>query len=396
LSPLASTLSSSWPLPDEADPPALVGPPPCQDLAACVVVPVRDEALRLWSALDALAHQHDLAGHALPPSAYEIILLLNNCADGSIDVARAFQRAHPQIRLHLRAVDLPPEEAHVGRARRLLMDEACRRFRILGRPSGLILTTDADTRVAQDWVAANLAEVAAGADGVGGRVLICPFERARLDAGVRRIFLLDLGYRQLCEGLAALIDPEAHDPFPRHHQHCGASLAVTAAAYARVGRMPPVPSSEDVALFRAIRRADGRFRHSPRVRVWTSARLVGRARRGYADSFSRFVRQLEAGIELAVEPATALERRLRARSRLRAIWASGAQAGPRPLSGLAHELGVCSGWLASTLAGGGPFGLLLERIEVQSSSAPVAPGHRIERAIAELRERIANLRRVPA
>jgi Glycosyl transferase family 2 len=374
----------------------LVGLPPSQDLAACVVVPVRNEVERMWSVLDALAHQQDLAGHALAGSRYEIILLLNNCTDGSTEVARAFKRAHPQLSLHLCVVDLPPEEAHVGRARRLLMDEACRRFRMLDRPLGLILTTDADTRVAEDWVVANLAEVAAGVDGVGGRVMICPIERARLDADVRRIFLLDLGYRQLCEALAALIDPEAHDPFPRHHQHCGASLAVTAAAYARVGRMPPVPSSEDVALFRAIRRIDGRFRHSPQVRVWTSARLVGRAARGYADSFSRFARQVEAGIELTVEPAATLERRFRARSRLRALWALRVHGGAKPLSGLAGELGVCSAWLASALGEHGPFGLLLEQIEARATFDPTVGGQRIEGAIGDLRRRIASLKRAIA
>ena len=44
----------------------------------------------------------------------------------------------------------------------------------------------------------------------------------------------------------------------------------------RVGGLPVLPAGEDVALGRALRRADIEIRHSPEVRVFTSGRLRGR------------------------------------------------------------------------------------------------------------------------
>ena len=48
-------------------------------------------------------------------------------------------------------------------------------------------------------------------------------------------------------------------------------MAVTVGAYRRVGGIPPLPSLEDVALYDALRAVNARIRHSPAVRVVTSA-----------------------------------------------------------------------------------------------------------------------------
>ena len=208
------------------------------------------------------------------------------------------------------SVTLGPREAHVGRARQLAMDAACARLLAAGRPDGLLLSTDADTEPAPDWIARTAAEVAAGADAVGGRALLRADERAALDPGVRRLYLLDLAYRRALEELRDLYAPDLHDPFPRHHHHFGASLAVTARAYAWVGGLPAVPSSEDVALADALVEAGARLRHSPSVRVRTSARSVGRAPGGLADVFRWWAEVVADGREPLVEPAADAERRL--------------------------------------------------------------------------------------
>jgi len=127
---------------------------------------------------------------------------------------------------------------------------------------------------------------------------------------VRRLFLLDIGYRRALEELRSLYAPEAHDPFPRHHQHFGGSLAVIAAAYAQAGGMPLKRSSEDVALYRAIVQSGGRFRHSHRVRVYTSARVVGRAEGGLADAISWWHDRARDAAPVLVESAAAAETRL--------------------------------------------------------------------------------------
>jgi cellulose synthase/poly-beta-1,6-N-acetylglucosamine synthase-like glycosyltransferase len=135
-------------------------PPPDPRLQFCVTVPARDEAAYLPRLVRALARQEDLAGQPLPPGSVEVLLLLNNCSDGTPAVARAFGASHPAPGLRVAEVRFEAAEAHMGRARQVLMDAALARFHTLARPDGLILTTDADTRPDADWIAAQAAEVA--------------------------------------------------------------------------------------------------------------------------------------------------------------------------------------------------------------------------------------------
>ena len=281
--------------------------PPAAGLRAVVAVPAKDEAARLPRLIAALAAQRDLAGALLPPGTVEVVLLLNGGTDDSPAVARRLAAAYPH--LPLRTLDVSEGIAHVGHARQRAMDLAFGRLLIAGRPAGLVLTTDADSRPAPDWVAQNEAEVARGAALVGGRVLLDPAERAALAPGVRALYLLDVGYRRLLERLADRYCPSPHDPFPRHHQHYGASLAITAAAYASAGGLPAVPSSEDVALMRAVEADGGRVRHSDRVRVFTSARRDGRAAGGLASAFQFWDRSVAEGQPVLVEAPWHAERR---------------------------------------------------------------------------------------
>jgi len=258
----------------------------------------------------ALASQRDLAGNALDPCTFEVLLLLNNCTDATAEVAAALQTRHAPLQLHVAAVNFHEDEAHVGRARQALFDAAYARFRTLRRSSGVILTTDADSQPAADWIAQTEAEIARGVVGVGGRITLDPDEAANLPAGVRKFLLLDIGYRRALEELRSLHAPEAHDPFPRHHQHFGGSLAVTAAAYAQAGSMPLRRMNEDVALYRAVVESGGRFRHSPTVRVQTSARLIGRAQGGMADALGWWERQAHSAMPVLVESAIRAQVRL--------------------------------------------------------------------------------------
>src|SRR6202522_180774 len=261
-------------------------PPPHPRLQVCVVVPARNEESGLPHLVAALAGQLGLDGLPLDPEVFEIILLLNNWIDRSAAVLRNL-RFPGTIKLHVGEITLEAYEAHVGRARQILFDTAYDRFRAIGRSDGLILTTDADTRPEPDWIGQTCAEFAKNVSGVGGRIILEPEERAALPESVQRLFLLDVGYRRALEEMRSLYAPEPEDPFPRHHQHYGASLAVTAAAYAKAGGMPLTRSSEDAALYRAVVASGGRFRHSYRVQVRTSARVLGRAEGGLAGALGR-------------------------------------------------------------------------------------------------------------
>ena len=106
---------------------------------------------------------------------WEVIVVLDACTDDTAGrVAEAAAR-HPQLPLHV----LRGPGRGAGPARRVGMDAAAARL----APDGLIACTDADSTVAPDWVAAQLAAAAAGARAIGGRIEIAPAEMAALPPG---------------------------------------------------------------------------------------------------------------------------------------------------------------------------------------------------------------------
>jgi hypothetical protein len=293
--------------------------PPDPRLQACVILPIRNEQELLAEALFPLANQRTEAGAKLPYADYEVLALINNSSDTSIQIAREFARRHPEFRLHIFERQLPDRYAHIGYVRRLLMDSACSRL-IDMRPHGAILSTDADTRVAPNWIAVNLSELHRGADAVGGRIFTRADERAPLDRGIACMQRLDQSYRRLVSWIESRFDPEPYDPWPRHHQHFGSSLAITADAYATVGGVPPRRYFEDLALYSALRRRDFRIRHSLRVRVQTSARLDGRTKFGWSRTLAEWQQAGKAASRIKVESRRFLEFMFETRRMLRQAW----------------------------------------------------------------------------
>lgn len=378
----------------------LILTPPLQHCEVSVVVPVRDEAETLFSSLHALAHQIDLAGNPLNQERYEIILLANNCSDNSAAISRHFAKQHSSLVLHVVEMTLPASEAYIGRVRQILMDEAYRRLTTLGRRHGVIASTDGDTRVAPTSIAANLSEIACGANAVGGRILTERTSRAALDPSTREYHLREVGYRYLVAELETYLDGNPYDPWPRHYQHFGASLAVTVQMYEQVGGLPPVRTPEDVAFYRALLRVNARFRHSPLVRVVTSARQIGRAKVGLANQLNEWATMGRQHQPFWVESAAAIEARLRARHELRGLWwriLDGYHPTSKDIAPLAHRLGITTEFLMNELALPHPFGFLLERLEQRQQEEGVWvkrwPLVEIKQAIDDLRLRLDYLRR---
>jgi hypothetical protein len=326
----------------------------------CVIIPVRNEAENMQATLLALTNQVDLTGKPLNKNCYEIIVLANNCTDNSAEIVRHFARTHPDLMLHLVEKTIRSDRAHVGWVRKLLMDEAYRRFQLIGRDSGIIASTDGDTRVASTWIAATIAEIEAGADAVGGRITTDSRERNKLDKTARLYFLRYLRYNYLISQLEAAIDPN-FDSFPRHHHHYGASFAVTAQIYGQVGGLPPLPSSEDVALYDALMRVDARFRHSQAVRVVTSARAIGRAKAGLADRLSELNKIGQQPQCPLVESALTIEARFRLRRQLRYLWQRIAD-NSLEMTIVAQKLGIDRDLLAEIISRSPTFGLVIAQI----------------------------------
>ena len=290
-------------------------PPPPTGPGFVVAIPVRDEEERLPACLRALAGQRDRFGHAIPPALVRVVVFANNCADRSASLARKLGAG---LSLHIRVVEdrLPPATAHAGNARRAVMDLAEAWLVEAGESDGVILATDADSQVAPNWIAENLAAFEAGAEVVLGCIDLDE-EGARLPEALHRRGELEGTYERLLTELSWLLDPLGHDPWPHHATISGASLGVTRTAYCRVGRLPRVPVGEDKALIALLSRHDARIRHCPTAHVITSGRTHGRAPGGVADALAIRSREPDTFCDEALEPFRVAFARAAWRGRLR-------------------------------------------------------------------------------
>jgi glycosyltransferase involved in cell wall biosynthesis len=374
----------------------LICVPPLPQCEVSVIVPVKDEAQTLATTLTALAHQTCLNGQPLNPLSYEIIVLVNNCTDESAQIVRQFAKRHPQLALHLAEITLPPDRAYIGYVRKLLMDEAYCRLMSLEKPAGIIASTDGDTQVAANWIAATLHEIGRGVDAVGGRIVTDRHSRRALPPQAKTCFLQEVGYRSLVAQMEYYLDPDPYDPLPRHYQHYGASLAVTAQMYAKAGGIPPVRTPEDEAFYQSLVRVNARFRHSPLVQVTTSARASGRSPVGLANQLRKWT-EMAGDSSLKVEPAAVTISRFRSRRKLRFLWQKLAHGSTNlsvpEIEPLAHKLGVGANWLLDELVRHSTFGGLFEQVtqhQHQNWSSRWQPID-VKVAIVDLRQHIAHL-----
>jgi hypothetical protein len=273
-----------------------------------VAIPARNEEKRIAACLEALADQST-------DERFAVVVLANNCTDRTVRIVRTFARK-ARIPVIAHEVRLDGDRANAGHARRLAMNAA---LDLVGS-EGAVMTTDADSRVNRRWVAANLEELRAGADLVCGSVSPDFAEPAVFPPHVYPQGALEFLFQRMAAELEALLDPLPHDPWPRHLIESGASLAVRAEVYARVGGVPDVRGGEDRAFVDLVRRAGGRVRHSQGPRVATSCRLDGRAVGGWADDLMRRARDPKAPCHPLIEPTEDFLRRAGMRGALRASW----------------------------------------------------------------------------
>ncbi len=250
-------------------------PPPHPALKVSVVVPARNEEKLVGSCLEALAEQE-----GVNPKEYEVLLVLDRCTDETEVRAREIADTHPRFGLHL--LDGPGKGS--GHVRRMGMERASARLLGLGRPKGLIASTDADTVVAPDWLAAQLRAVSRGALAIGGRIELAE------DSLPESIFRwhTERGRRRH-ESL--LSEPEQLGK-AEHWQFSGASLALTAKIYREIGGLEPRVALEDEHLEHVLRQRDVPIERLLSVRVTTSARLEGRAKQGLARDLAAAVEKL--------------------------------------------------------------------------------------------------------
>ncbi|MGP5726208.1 glycosyltransferase [Arthrobacter rhombi] len=219
-----------------------------------VVVPVRDEEMRLPATLDHIRRAMDRVESGRRREA-RLVVVLDVCTDGSAGIATAAADADPRIRI------ITSDAGSVGVARSLGVATALAGIPPQDLHRQWIANTDADTRVPPDWL-----EVFADAADAGTDALV----------GTVEPDVLELGRHRYAAWQALHIQHEGHP-----HVH-GANLGVRASAYRDAGGFQPVQGDEDVRLVEALRARGAVVRSSGRPHVVTSGRLLGRVGHGFA------------------------------------------------------------------------------------------------------------------
>lgn len=215
-----------------------------------IVIPAHNEAGYIAACIDSAmsaARHPGLAGEAVA-----VLVVLDRCSDhtGAIASARG-------------AMTMRVDACNVGIAR------AAGAERLLAMQARWLAFTDADTRVAPDWL---VNQLALNAEVVCGTIGVADWSPHQGNATFLQNHFAN-----------TYTDADGH-----RHIH-GANLGVSAAAYRRVGGFPGVASSEDVALVTALEASGARIAWSAAPRVITSARPDARARGGFGDTLLRVI-----------------------------------------------------------------------------------------------------------
>jgi glycosyltransferase involved in cell wall biosynthesis len=212
-----------------------------------ILIPAHNEEDLLDECLNAAlrASKHGL----LAGEPVEVLVVLDSCTDRSAQIVSGY----PVLSLSIDA-------RNVGQARaagaRLLLERGAR----------WISCSDADSRVADDWL---VAQLGLGADAVCGTVTVEHWHES---------------FDQ-----AAQIRYHRHYQARDGHRHIhGANLGISADAYRWAGGFKPLVCDEDVQLVRELELSGANIAWSHRPQVHTSARLDARARGGFGD----YLRQL--------------------------------------------------------------------------------------------------------
>ena len=207
-----------------------------------ILIPVHNEEALLGECLNAAsiaANHQGLQGEAV-----HILVVLDSCSDASAAIAQAHG-----------VQSLPVQARNVGHARgagaRHLLDLGAR----------WIACTDADSRVAPDWL---VAQLALGCDAVCGTVTVDAWSEG-FDAAAQ------IRYHQ------------AYEARDGHRHIHGANLGISASAYLQAGGFEPLACHEDVQLVRNLERCGASIAWSHSPQVITSARLDCRAQGGFGD-----------------------------------------------------------------------------------------------------------------
>lgn len=220
---------------------------PSPDLGLCVVIPAKDEGGNLIASLESLAHCEP------PDIAVEVTVVINTSESDLPDTVAANRKDAETVRqwaaernqaalsFHLlEAHDLPRKHAGVGLARKIGMDEACRRLESVGCPEGVIACFDADSSCDPNYLSALCSHFSGNPKCQAASVYFeHPLEGEEFPSDV---------YEAIADyelHLRTYINAQRYAGFPHAVQTIGSSMAVRCNAYQDQNGMNRRQAGED-------------------------------------------------------------------------------------------------------------------------------------------------------
>jgi glycosyltransferase involved in cell wall biosynthesis len=195
-----------------------------------------------------------------------VVVVADSCTDRTVERARrALQGAGEVVIMQLRSA---------GAARREGVARVLQHWRDIDSSQIWLANTDADTYVSEEWIAVQLAFAEEGVTAVAGIVHL----EAGGSAAVHEVYRTT--YLTAADGTHT-------------HVH-GANLSVRADAYEDVGGWSNLALAEDHCLWGRLRHRGWRITSPVSSVVTTSARLLGRASGGFADTLKTRLEELHA------------------------------------------------------------------------------------------------------
>ncbi len=289
--------------------PRIIAEAPAQNTGIIVVVPAFDEP-GITNLLDSFADC------SRPPCRAEILIVVNapdNAGEESLFNTRAsaiaaeswkqFNR-NPFFDVHvIDGLTLKSSGWSVGLARKTGMDEAVRRFDLLGNPEGIILNIDADCTVKNNYFEAVFNEMAGRSDRMACSIYFeHPVAGRDFPAEIyRSVTLYELHMRYFVQGLF-------YAGFPWVHHTVGSAIAIKAVAYVKAGGMNKRSAGEDFYFIQKLLPAGGFFNLTSTI-VYPSPRISLRVPFGTGPVISRLTESPDAGL-LSYNPEAFSELRM--------------------------------------------------------------------------------------
>jgi glycosyltransferase involved in cell wall biosynthesis len=230
--------------------------------AVGVVLPVHNEEDLLRDSLEAITDAcAPIAGAGIP---CRTVIVLDHCVDASAKISRDWVKELRRRGGSHQALVRRSPGVGVGQARRTGSSALLRR--LVGTDSRRIwlATTDADSRVPENWLTVQVAAHECGADIWSGRVVVEDWSSHHPHTERR--------WHQAYD----------RETTPIH----GANLGFNARAYLHAGGFSVRHSGEDRALHQAIVARGGCAFENGEVKVVTSGRKTGRAPFGFSTALS--------------------------------------------------------------------------------------------------------------